>query len=341
MWARTSPGWRARRTGHLGGAGVGIEQGGQDAHRGRLPRAVGPEQAEHRALGHGQVQTVERADLAVGLDQSARADHVRHGSPPSSDPSRHRRGRRRHRAPRCWTSAVRAVPRRPPTHDRRATRAGARSARCSSAPVPAPKAGERPLDSVASPVAAAPGQHVEQPVDDVHGRTDPPLGDIAQLAGQPEASGAPERRAQHAIAGLHRPSPAIGVSTRRAAEGGDRRSPRRPGRRRSRGTPRSGTSPTAGRRNRSCRRRARRRGRSGRRPAGRTPVVAERRGRPGRRQAPPRDAAVARVAGVACRSRTASSPSRATSTGSRARIASIAATPSARDSTDTCTCCRR
>ena len=60
--------------GDLGPAGVGAQQRGEDAHRGRLAGAVGPEQPQHGALGHLQVDAVERLDVAVVLDQSF-SDH--------------------------------------------------------------------------------------------------------------------------------------------------------------------------------------------------------------------------------------------------------------------------
>ena len=56
--------------GDAGAAAVGREQGGEDADRGRLAGAVGPEQAEHGAGGDPQVDPVERAHVAVGLAQS-------------------------------------------------------------------------------------------------------------------------------------------------------------------------------------------------------------------------------------------------------------------------------
>ena len=55
--------------GHPGPAPVGPEQGGQDAHGGGLAGPVGAEQAAHRAFGHGQVEAVEGAGLAVAFAQ--------------------------------------------------------------------------------------------------------------------------------------------------------------------------------------------------------------------------------------------------------------------------------
>ena len=72
--ARTSPGSRGDvEPGHRGPAGVEPQQRGEDPHRRRLARAVGSEQAAHRARRHGQVEPVERARRAVPLAQSASA----------------------------------------------------------------------------------------------------------------------------------------------------------------------------------------------------------------------------------------------------------------------------
>ena len=48
---------------HDGPAGVGCEQRGQDAHRGGLPGAVGPEQPEHAARGDVEVHPVKSPHL--------------------------------------------------------------------------------------------------------------------------------------------------------------------------------------------------------------------------------------------------------------------------------------
>jgi len=66
-----------------GGAGVGWQQGGEDAEQGGLADAVGAEQAEDAAWLDGEGETVQRADLAEGLDQALGLDDgVVHGSPP-------------------------------------------------------------------------------------------------------------------------------------------------------------------------------------------------------------------------------------------------------------------
>ena len=75
--------------GHRRPPGVGLEQGGQDPDGGGLAGAVGPEQAEDGALGDGQVEAVESADLAlaglVDLDQAFGRDRVHgHGVAPGA-----------------------------------------------------------------------------------------------------------------------------------------------------------------------------------------------------------------------------------------------------------------
>jgi hypothetical protein len=61
--------------GDAGPAGVGWEQGGQDADEGGLAGAVGAEQAEDAAGRHGQRQAVERPDPAPEhLDQTPDLD---------------------------------------------------------------------------------------------------------------------------------------------------------------------------------------------------------------------------------------------------------------------------
>jgi hypothetical protein len=59
---------------HPGGPTVCGEQGGQDADCGRLARAVGPQQREHRAFGHVQVDAVEHCLLAKGLAEAPDRD---------------------------------------------------------------------------------------------------------------------------------------------------------------------------------------------------------------------------------------------------------------------------
>ena len=53
---------------HPGATAVGPQDGGQDPHRGGLPRSVGPEQAEHGALGDGEADPVEGAHLELALE---------------------------------------------------------------------------------------------------------------------------------------------------------------------------------------------------------------------------------------------------------------------------------
>ena len=56
------------------GAGVGLQQRRQHAHRGRLAGAVGAEQPEHGARRRLEVDAVERPDVAEGLDEARHAD---------------------------------------------------------------------------------------------------------------------------------------------------------------------------------------------------------------------------------------------------------------------------
>ena len=63
---------------------IRTEQGGQDAHRGRLAGAVGAQQAQHAAFRDRQVDTIERPDLGlarlVDLDQALGRDDVQDAS---------------------------------------------------------------------------------------------------------------------------------------------------------------------------------------------------------------------------------------------------------------------
>ena len=59
---------------HLELALVGDRLGRQQAHGRGLARAVGPEQADARALGHVQVEPVDGGDRPVALDDAAQAD---------------------------------------------------------------------------------------------------------------------------------------------------------------------------------------------------------------------------------------------------------------------------
>ena len=65
-------------------AAVRAQVGGQQVHGGRLAGAVRPEQGEHRALRHRQVDAVEDGLVAEGLPQAS-----------DTDGGRARRGRRR------------------------------------------------------------------------------------------------------------------------------------------------------------------------------------------------------------------------------------------------------
>ena len=58
---------------------VRLEQGGQDRDCGRLAGAIGPEKAKHDALGDDEVETGQRGDFLVPLDQARCLDHVGHG----------------------------------------------------------------------------------------------------------------------------------------------------------------------------------------------------------------------------------------------------------------------
>jgi hypothetical protein len=67
-------------TQHAGGAGVGAEQGGENANGSGLARTVGAQQAEDRPLTDTEVHAIQGAGGAEGLDQSAGFDRVgRHG----------------------------------------------------------------------------------------------------------------------------------------------------------------------------------------------------------------------------------------------------------------------
>jgi len=72
--------------GHLGKAGIGSQQGGQDAHRGGLPGAVRAEHAEHGALPGEQVHAVEGERVAEALDQSVSLNRVCHGDSVGAGP---------------------------------------------------------------------------------------------------------------------------------------------------------------------------------------------------------------------------------------------------------------
>jgi hypothetical protein len=64
---------------HPDPAGVGAQQRGEDAHTRGLASPVGAEQAEHGALRHPQVDTVEGPHGPVRLHQCFGHDGVGHG----------------------------------------------------------------------------------------------------------------------------------------------------------------------------------------------------------------------------------------------------------------------
>ena len=233
-----------------------------------LPAPFGPSTAEHRALGHGQVEAVEGADLAVDLDQPARPDHVL--APICRPPrrlGRHGRRRRRHSArpfPRTGSDRAGGRPRRADHAERRCPRRRGRRAaarrRCRARSSPLIDRSTRCRVAVRLQRRR---ERVEHPVDQVGGRPQPSrrrrrtarrTGRTAPRARRPPAAARPARRSRGRA---RRCRPRRGTA-RRAAP-----SRRPPGRRRPPGTRRSGTSPTAARRNRSCRRRGPRRSRPG------------------------------------------------------------------------------
>ena len=61
-------------------AGVGREQGGEDAHRGGLAGAVGAEHAEHGAGPRGEVDAVQRLGVPEALAQAPGFDRIVHGA---------------------------------------------------------------------------------------------------------------------------------------------------------------------------------------------------------------------------------------------------------------------
>ena len=96
---------------HLDLALVGDRLRGQQPHRGALAGAVGPEQADAGALGHLEVEVVDRGDLAVALDDAAEAERDATRTPARG---RRRRSRRpatmsARRPPRC--TSPRSTPR--------------------------------------------------------------------------------------------------------------------------------------------------------------------------------------------------------------------------------------
>jgi hypothetical protein len=67
--------------GHPGRAVAGREQGGQHPDRGRLARPVRAQEAEDLALGHLQVHTVDRGQVAEATHQPTRFDRMCHDAP--------------------------------------------------------------------------------------------------------------------------------------------------------------------------------------------------------------------------------------------------------------------
>jgi hypothetical protein len=73
-------------TEHLGAARVGVQDGGQHPNRRGLAGAVGPEQTEHRAFRHLEVDAVEGRQVAVALRQPLDHDRsVTHVGDPLTD----------------------------------------------------------------------------------------------------------------------------------------------------------------------------------------------------------------------------------------------------------------
>src|SRR5438128_2109868 len=66
--------------GHLGAAAGGGEQGREDPHRGRLARAVVPEQAEHGARRDREIQSAQCPGGAKVAPQSVGSYSVRHST---------------------------------------------------------------------------------------------------------------------------------------------------------------------------------------------------------------------------------------------------------------------
>ena len=101
------------------GPGRGARQAGEDAQRGRLAGAVGPEEAEHRALGHDEVDAVQCARRLVDLGEAGDLDG-------GDTWGRRRSGRRLERrlraAPPPRARTARRRPRRPAAARRRPRR---------------------------------------------------------------------------------------------------------------------------------------------------------------------------------------------------------------------------
>jgi hypothetical protein len=70
---------------HLGGAGVRAQQGGEHPDRGRLARAVGAEHAVDGSCPHREVDAVDGANVAEGLDEARCFDRERGGHGGSGD----------------------------------------------------------------------------------------------------------------------------------------------------------------------------------------------------------------------------------------------------------------
>ncbi len=83
---------------HVGRAGVGDAEGGEDAHGRCLARAVGPEQPADRAAGDLEAHPVEGDLLAEAFDEALDLDGMRRHDPPRgrcAAPRRRRRGQSR------------------------------------------------------------------------------------------------------------------------------------------------------------------------------------------------------------------------------------------------------
>ena len=66
--------------GHERLTGIGLQDGGEDAHHRRLARTIGAEQTQHRAVGNTDVDTVESTHTFELFDEPGGSDCVCHGS---------------------------------------------------------------------------------------------------------------------------------------------------------------------------------------------------------------------------------------------------------------------
>ena len=76
-----------RESEHLELALVGDRLGGEQTHRRRLAGAVRPEQADARAYGHVEIETVDGGDRSVALDDAPKPDGEPFGIHSSSMPA--------------------------------------------------------------------------------------------------------------------------------------------------------------------------------------------------------------------------------------------------------------